>query len=256
MAAVPKISYLSPPAQVSMAEHWFEIAPLDHFWVRRRFEVFQRLAGSLVAGAREIAEIGCGHGLVQRQVEDAYNREVTGFDLNELALKQNVSRRSAVCCYDICQKNPQFHARFDLIFLFDVLEHIDDEDQFLQAIMFHMAPGGSLVVNVPALQWMYSAYDRAAGHKRRYSIGSLRLTANRNGAHVADWCYWGLPLLPTLALRKIWLARMREENQIISMGFHSRSRTMNELLRILSRCEPTPQKLIGTSIMAVLKSTK
>jgi SAM-dependent methyltransferase len=256
MAVVPKILYLSPPAQVSMAEHWFEIAPLDHFWVRRRFEVFQRLAGGLVAGAREIAEIGCGHGLVQRQVEDAYNREVSGFDLNEFALKRNLSRRSAVCCYDICQRNPQFHERFDLIFLFDVLEHIDDEDQFLQAIMFHMAPGGSLVVNVPAGQWMYSAYDRADGHKRRYSIRSLRHVAARNNLDVAEWCYWGFPLLPAVMLRRFWLAGKRGEAEIISAGFPSPGRSMNRLIAWLYRCEPTPQKLLGTSIMAVLKSTK
>ena len=34
------IEYLSPPAAVSMADRWFEIASLDHFWVRRRFEVW------------------------------------------------------------------------------------------------------------------------------------------------------------------------------------------------------------------------
>jgi methylase of polypeptide subunit release factors len=84
-----------------MADRWFEVAGIDHFWIRRRFEVFRRLAGELVANAREIAEIGCGHGLLQLQLETAYDRAVAGFDLNEVALKQNVSRRSAVNCYDI-----------------------------------------------------------------------------------------------------------------------------------------------------------
>ena len=65
------LTYLSSPGEVSMAEQWFEIASMDHFWVRRRFEVLRRLAGSLIPSAREIAEIGCGHGLLQRQIEDA-----------------------------------------------------------------------------------------------------------------------------------------------------------------------------------------
>src|ERR1700690_621622 len=121
-----KIEYLSPAAKVSMADRWFEIASVDHFWVRRRFEVLKRLENSLIAGAREMAEIGCGHGLLQRQIEDAFNREITGFDLNDYALKQNVSRRSRVCCYDIFQRNPALHEKYDAIFLFDVLEHIAD----------------------------------------------------------------------------------------------------------------------------------
>src|SRR5437764_11173656 len=95
------LTYLSAPAEVSMADRWFEVASVDHFWVRRRFEVFQQLAGSLIGGAREIAEIGCGNGLLQRQIEDAYGREVAGFDLNEFALKQSLTRHSSIFCYDV-----------------------------------------------------------------------------------------------------------------------------------------------------------
>src|SRR5580692_10367340 len=98
------IDYLSPPAAVSMADQWFDIADVGHFWVRRRFEVLQRLAGKWISGAQQIAE--------------------TGFDLNEYALKRNVSRRSKLCCYDISQMDAAMRERFDVIFLFDVLEHI------------------------------------------------------------------------------------------------------------------------------------
>src|SRR5437016_14251510 len=110
------ITYLSQPAEVNMADRWFEIAAIDHFWIRRRFEVFQGLAGGRIASAREIAEIGCGHGLLQLQIEKEYDRGVAGFDLNEVALKQNVSRRSAIHCYDIFQKDPGLQGKFDLIF--------------------------------------------------------------------------------------------------------------------------------------------
>src|SRR6202030_2115706 len=98
---------------------WFEIAAVDHFWIQRRFKVLQRLAGDIVSEAAELAEIRCGHGLLQRQVEDAFHREVSGFDLNELALKQNVSLRSPVACYDISQKNQKLKNKFDVLLLFD-----------------------------------------------------------------------------------------------------------------------------------------
>jgi hypothetical protein len=151
-----QIEYLSPPAPVRMADRWFEIATTDHFWVRRRFEVLRRLDDGVIPAAAQIAEIGCGHGLLQRQVEDHYGKEVTGFDLNEYALKRNLSNRSRLCCYDIRQQLPALHRSFDLIFLFDVLEHLSDETQFLNAVLYHLAPRGN----------SSSTYPPASGHFR------------------------------------------------------------------------------------------
>jgi len=249
------LTYLSSPAKVSMANWWFEVATIDHFWIKRRFEVLRRLAGSLIPSAGEIAEIGCGHGLLQRQIEETYGREVTGFDLNEFALKQSLARLSNIFCYDIHQQDPSLRQRFDLVFLFDVLEHMADEDQFLRAVMFHLAPGGKLVLNVPAGKWAYSAYDEAAGHVRRYSIRSLQDTAGRNRLQIAKSSYWGLPLAPTLLLRRLWLLgkRDRDRDKIISEGFSPRTKVLNRLLSLVSRCEPIPQRFLGTSIMAVLE---
>jgi SAM-dependent methyltransferase len=254
MNSTRNLTYLSSPAEVSMADRWFEIAAVDHFWVRRRFEVLRRLAGNMIPSAGEIAEMGCGHGLLQRQIEDAYGREVTGFDLNEFALKQNLSRLSNICCYDIHQQDPALHRRFGLVFIFDVLEHIADEDRFLAALMFHLAPGGKLVVNVPAGKWAYSAYDEAAGHVRRYSIRSLRDAAARSDLEVTKWSYWGLPLVPALALRRLWLLRNRDTDKIISAGFSSRTNALNQLLGLVSMCEPIPQRFLGTSLMAILQA--
>lgn len=252
MNSAREIVYLSPPAAVSMADRWYDIASVDHFWVRRRFEVLRRLAGPLIGGASEMAEIGCGSGLVQRQIEDHYGRKITGFDLNEYALKRNLSRLSPVCCYNIYERGPTLRGKFDLILLFDVLEHIADEDRFLAAIRHHLAPGGKLIVNVPAGQCLYSAYDRADGHVRRYSFTSLRKAAQRAGFEVSQWSYWGFPLVPLVFLRKLRLAGKRNDDEIITLGFDARSRTVDRCLGLLAQCESVPQHLAGTSLMAVL----
>lgn len=248
-----KIRYLSPPAAVSMHDEWYGIARLTHFWFQRRFEVLSRLADSLIREATAVADVGCGHGLLQRQIEDYYNREVTGFDLNETALAQSVSRMSQLCCYDLVQKIPEYKGRFDLVFLFDVLEHVEDEDCFIEAIQFHMARGGKLLINVPALQSCFSKFDEAVGHIRRYNIDSLRRTAYRNGMRVGAWTYWGLFLIPLLLLRK-FLLMARPQDKIVSAGLDSRGRVMNSILLQLSRWEPTPQYLLGSSLMAILES--
>jgi SAM-dependent methyltransferase len=247
----PRITYLSPPAQVSMDDKWFEIASVDHFWIRRRFEVFRQLAGQSTTEAKSMAEIGCGHGMLQRQMEDAYSREVAGIDLNDIALKQNVSRSSPLFCYDIYQRNANLLNRFDLIFLFDVIEHIADEDGFLDAVRSHLQPGARVVINVPAGMWAYSEYDRVLGHERRYSIHTLREAVDRNGFRVTAWTYWGLPLVPVLALRKLLLAKKQSKDKIVTQGFDSGSSTKNDLLGMISACEWIPQHFLGTSLMAV-----
>jgi SAM-dependent methyltransferase len=247
------IEYLSRPAAVNMGDQWFEVASIDHFWIQRRFRVLQILAGELIGEGREMAEIGCGNGLLQRQIETNYDRSVSGLDLNEYALQRNVSTRSRVFCYDILDRNTRLEGAFDVVFLFDVLEHITDEDTFLNALLFHLKPNGKLIVNVPAGPWAFSSYDRAAGHVRRYLIGSLRDTAHRNAFDVADWTYWGLPLIPMLAIRKLWLAIYNNDDAIIRTGFDSRSAWINRSLKKLSTLEPIPQKIIGTSLMAILQ---
>lgn len=239
-----------------MGDAWFEIASIEHFWVCRRFNVLHRLAGDLAASAREMADVGCGHGLLQWQIENAYGKKVAGFDLNEFALENNQSSQSEIYCYDIAQKAPALRERFDLIFLFDVLEHIEDEDAFLAALLFHLSAGGKIILNVPAGRWAYSAYDRAAGHVRRYSHRSLRDTAARNGLQLARWSYWGFPLIPVLLARRLWLARIHDRGRIISEGFASRTKTMNYWLGVISRFELIPQRVLGTSLMAVIERAR
>lgn len=249
-----KIEYLSPAAKVSMTDGYFQIATTNHFWVCRRFQVLRLMADNVLKRASEIAEVGCGHGLLQRQIEDGYDKAVTGFDLNEYGLSHNVSRISRVCCYDIHQKNEELRGKFDLILLFDVLEHIEDEDSFLKAILFHLAPHGNLILSVPAGKWAFSEYDLAVGHVRRYGIDELRAAALRNGLNIEAWSYWGLPLVPTVLIRKLLLMGKRDMVKANVTGFDSRTPWMNSALKALSCLEWIPQKLLGTSLIAVTRS--
>lgn len=105
----------------------------------------------------------------------------------------------------------------------------------------------------PQDNWAFSSYDSAAGHVRRYPIRTLRESARRNGLQMREWSYWGLPLAPTLVFRKLWLMGQHDQSRIITSGFDSRSTAINSALGALSRCEWIPQKLLGTSVMAVLR---
>lgn len=247
------IVYMSTPARVNMGDEWFDLASASHFWIRRRFEVLRWLVGRVPLRGPRVAEIGCGTGILRGQMEQAFGVDVDGFDLHDEALARNPTLRGRTYCYDIHHQESSLEKRYESILLFDVLEHVEAEDAFLSSVLFHLAPGGVLYFGVPALPRLYSAYDVAVGHLRRYDARTLREVARRNGLTVLDWTYWGMPLVPFLFLRKIIVRRAGAA--ILRKGFDAGGRIKNNLLLGLSRAEPIPQRLIGSSLMAALVRT-
>jgi SAM-dependent methyltransferase len=247
-----QIEFISAPAPVNMADNWFEIATADHFWIRRRFDVVRRLLRGHNLNEWRAAEVGCGHGLVQQQFEQRYGVAVDGFDLNLVSLRQNISTRGRLFYYDVCERRPEFAGQYDLVILFDVLEHIECAEEFLDAIKFLVKDGGRVLINVPALQTLYSPYDRFAGHLRRYALPELASFVTACKLQIVASTYWGMPLLPFLILRKQHLRFVRPE-KVIQRGFDPGSKLINEAMHLLSLAEVIPQRLCGTSAMVLAR---
>jgi SAM-dependent methyltransferase len=199
-----------------------------------------------------VVEVGCGSGLLQVQIENLLGVAVDGFDLNEEALKRNTARLGALYLYDIQRRHLAFEQHYNTLFLFDVLEHIEEEGAFFDAVLFHLSRNGLLFLNVPALSVLFSRYDVAVGHVRRYNARDLGRLARRHGVEIVEWTYWGLALLPVVYLRKVMPAG-RSNQEITRRGFDPQGRPVNEVLMLLARCEWIPQKLCGTSLMAVMR---
>ena len=68
---------------------------------------------------------------------------------------------------------------FDTILYIDVLEHIADDAAELRSSTAHLAPGGAIIVLSPAWPWLFSEFDKAVGHRRRYTRASLRAAVPR-----------------------------------------------------------------------------
>jgi 2-polyprenyl-3-methyl-5-hydroxy-6-metoxy-1,4-benzoquinol methylase len=63
--------------------------------------------------------------------------------------------------------------QFDTVLYADVLEHIDDDRAELARAARYLAPNGTLIVLAPAHQWLFSPFDAAIGHFRRYELAQL-----------------------------------------------------------------------------------
>jgi len=64
--------------------------------------------------------------------------------------------------------------KFDTVLYIDVLEHIEDDSEELKRATRFLRPGGRLVVLVPAFPFLFSAFDAAVGHHRRYTVPRLK----------------------------------------------------------------------------------
>lgn len=62
---------------------------------------------------------------------------------------------------------------FDTILYIDVLEHLEGDAAELTEAAARLRPGGRIIVLSPAYPWLYTAFDRAIGHVRRYTRATL-----------------------------------------------------------------------------------
>ena len=247
------ITYLSDPKSVSMEDKWYEIASLNHFWIRRRFDVFRKLVVHLDGFGSSIAEVGCGHGLVQKQFEECFGLFVDGFDLNELALKNSVAQSHRLFYYDINERQDTFQNRYDQVILFDIIEHLADPEVFLESAVYMVRPGGLIMINVPALQSMYSGYDLVAGHYCRYDIKALVSLIDTQQVSLERISYWGATLVPILAARKLFFIFQQSSEATFKKGFSPGNDLINQILYKWSRLEKIPQSLTGSSLMAIVR---
>lgn len=85
---------------------------------------------------------------------------------------------------------------------FDVLEHVENAEGFLEEIYRVLSPKGALCLTVPAYQLLWSDYDRAVGHFRRYSLGDLLSLLSDFGFTPLYSSYFFSTLVPPLYLMR------------------------------------------------------
>ncbi|MFN8095535.1 MAG: methyltransferase domain-containing protein [Vicinamibacteria bacterium] len=248
------IEYLSPVRGTGFPTEWYEMAGSDHFWMRSRTAI--ALATLDALGPRRSdplvgLDIGCGAGQLRDELEAATRWRIDITDLNVAALEAARPGRGRVLYYDATDRAPEMVRAYDAVFLFDVIEHVEAARELLAAALAHLRPGGRLLVNVPALPALFSAYDAAQGHQRRYTRRSLAAELAGLPCRVDSVAYWGMSLVPLLAARKLLLGS-RPSPDTMRAGFRPPGRLVNDALTALLRAETALVRRppVGTSVMA------
>jgi SAM-dependent methyltransferase len=176
----------------------------DYWWhVGKRAIVYALLAKYLPAGDRanrRALDLGCGAGLNLDHL--AKLAEPVGTDFSEEALRFCRERGHKLLCKADAAELPFPDGYFDIITALDVIEHLDDDHDALVELRRVLKPGGLLIVSVPAYPLLWSYWDDILGHRRRYTVPSMRRAVRGAGLRVRRASYSNaLILAPTVAVR-------------------------------------------------------
>ncbi|HWU00529.1 MAG TPA: class I SAM-dependent methyltransferase [Terriglobales bacterium] len=197
------------------ADAYREMAATEdaHWWFVARRKILACLIGKLhlPAGAR-ILEIGAGTG-GNLAMLSRYG-SVDGVEHDPEARRLAAQKSSIpLLAGSLPDHLPTDRGSYDLVCMFDVLEHIADDQAALAAVRQTMKPGGRLILTVPAYPWLWSAHDVQLHHQRRYTAASLRDVAARAGFRCARMSYFNSFLMPLVIIGRL-VDRLRSSRAV------------------------------------------
>ena len=144
-----------------------------HFWFAHRRLAIREAARRCLPGAASarVLDLGCGDGEVLAELSRHF--QAVGLDprVNDLSLARHRGVTRLVAARG---DSPPFARCFDLVGLFDVVEHVADDAGLLRRAAELVVPGGFLLLTVPADPRLWGKFDRYAGHYRRYTKRALQ----------------------------------------------------------------------------------
>lgn len=176
-----------------------------HWWFVGRRRIVAKLVERFVPlpRAARVLEAGCGYGGNLAMLGNLGDVDAFEFDDDARAHAATLLRRP-VGFGRLPDAIGFEHERFDLIAMLDVLEHIDDDVGSLRTLGERLAPGGSLLLTVPAVPWLWSDHDVLHQHKRRYTRALLTRRLHEAGLEIAGIGYFNALLFPLALAQRLW----------------------------------------------------
>jgi SAM-dependent methyltransferase len=105
---------------------------------------------------------------------------------------------------------------FDIAISFEVICNIADDQTAFDEIARVLKPGGRLIVQIPAYQWLWGMHDVAVGHQRRYSARDLRRKLERAGLVIERLTHANALMFPAIAADRLARRLLRDDGAIHS----------------------------------------
>lgn len=169
----------------------------EHWWFSARRSIIEAAIKRLVklrCGA-SILEAGCGTGGNLAMLRSLGDLDAFEYD-QEARRRAEEKSGLEIAGGALPDELPYPEKSYDLIALFDVLEHVEADSASLKALATRLTPEGRILLTVPAYQWLWSKHDVSHHHFRRYSKASLHGTAREAGLEVEHAFHFNSLLFP------------------------------------------------------------
>jgi SAM-dependent methyltransferase len=227
-------------------------AERDHWWFKGRREFIATCIARVAPppGAR-LLDAGCGSGGNLALL--ARFGSVWGFETDADALRLASNTGIGTVAHGFLPDEIPFpDVSFEVIGLFDVLEHLDRPVRSLAALAGRLADGGACVITVPANPWLWGPHDVRHQHKRRYTAQLLRQQLHAAGLRADYLTHFNTLLLPLAIVQ-----RLRERVFGYSTNDLTPVRAVNDALFRIWRCErawiPRMSVPAGLSLLAIAR---
>jgi SAM-dependent methyltransferase len=197
---------------------WLEEAGLPPLAIRARlrYDVVARVVADLAP--RSVLEAGCGQGAVGARLAAVAEYVGVEPDAESFAIARSRIEPRGGTVVNGTVEDLEPGRRFDLVCAFEVLEHIEDDVAALTQWAGRVAPGGHVLLSVPADQERFGPLDELAGHFRRYDEESLAEVARQSGLEVVSTPRYGWPLAHALeGVRNVLGARRARRERTIAI---------------------------------------
>jgi len=198
-----------------------------HWWFMARQDILCRIIKNLqLPQVASILEIGCGTGgnlKMLQQFGQVYAME------SDPGAIEHAQRISNIAIKQGCLPDhiPYHGGSFDLICLFDVLEHVEKDLESLMKIAPLLTSSGKIILTVPAHMFLFGPHDRALHHFRRYSKKRIQEIMTQSGLVVNKISYFNSMLFPVILLTRCMDVFLKNKNTI---GYQLPHPFLNQLL--------------------------
>jgi len=215
-----------------------------YFWFNVRRQWIGDRIRRFASPPAKVLEVGCGTGNVSSFLAHK-GYEVTGCECHEEALGLGWPGFRKV--HAEASNLPFADGSFDVVGLFDVLEHIEDDIAPLKEAFRVLKQGGIAVVTVPAREELWSPVDELALHRRRYTKKRLACALGDADLVPSSIEYIFMALYLPMKMLRMRPVDVRSQFEI--------NRTANSLLKCWFNMERRVSGMIslpiGTSLLAI-----
>jgi SAM-dependent methyltransferase len=177
----------------------------EHWWFQGRRAILSSTIRNfgLPTGA-QILEVGCGTGGNLAMLAEFGRVSALEMDASARAIASTKTNDRFDIRPGRCPDAIPFASNcFDLICMFDVLEHIEQDTETLTTLMGLLKQNGRILLTVPAYAWLWGAHDEFLHHKRRYRATQLRDTLEEVGIAPSRISYFNSLLFPFVVMGRL-----------------------------------------------------